>query len=71
MPSITPLHCNIYLVSINDVGKLREILFEDVDIWNEKINNGRPSFVQSLVPDGRSEARAIQRLRVRNGILTF
>ena len=55
------------LIGVNDVGKLGEVLFEDVNVWNEEIDDGRPSFVKSLVPNGRSEAGAIQRLKRRNG----
>lgn len=51
-----------HLIGVNDVGKLGEVLFEDVNVWNEEIDDGRPSFVKSLVPNGRSEAGAIQRL---------
>ena len=44
-----------HFVSIYDVSEVLQVLFQCLDIGDESVDDGRPGFVESFVPDGGPE----------------
>ena len=52
-----------YFIGVNNLGKNVQVFLQLVHIWNERIDNGRPSFVKCLVPNWSAKTCTIERLR--------